>query len=75
VIVICSHGYTGVIRWWMLGSVAAKVARFARIPVLILREGGPLPQERHPGEQPLRVLVPLDGSDYMLVFVTQPRLR
>ena len=62
-IVICSHGYTGVTRWWMMGSVAAKVARFAATPVLVLREGGPVPPERHPGEQPLRVLVPLDGSD------------
>src|SRR5207237_1367439 len=26
VIVMCSHGYTGVKRWWMLGSVSAKVA-------------------------------------------------
>jgi nucleotide-binding universal stress UspA family protein len=64
IIVMCSHGLTGVTRWWMLGSVAAKVARFAHIPVLILREGGSFPEERHPGEQPLRVLVPLDGSDY-----------
>jgi nucleotide-binding universal stress UspA family protein len=63
IIVICSHGYTGVTRWWMMGSVAAKVARFAGKPVLVLREGGPVPPERHPGEQPLRVLVPLDGSD------------
>ncbi|MHB8599478.1 MAG: universal stress protein [Ktedonobacteraceae bacterium] len=63
IIVICSHGYTGVTRWWMMGSVAAKVARFAGTPVLVLREGGPIPPERHPGEQPLRVLVPLDGSD------------
>ncbi len=63
IIVICSHGYTGVTRWWMMGSVAAKVARFAGTPVLVLREGGPVPPERHPGEQPLRVLVPLDGSD------------
>ncbi len=63
-IVICSHGYTGVIRWWMLGSVAAKIARFAQTPVLVLREGGSIPEERHPGEQPLRILVPLDGSDY-----------
>ncbi|HLJ32453.1 MAG TPA: universal stress protein [Ktedonobacteraceae bacterium] len=63
IVVICSHGYTGVTRWWMMGSVAAKVARYARTPVLVLREGGPVPSERHPGEQPLRVLVPLDGSD------------
>ena len=64
IIVMCSHGYTGVKHWWMLGSVAAKIARFAQIPVMILREGGPVPEERHPGERPLRVLVPLDGSDY-----------
>ncbi len=64
IIVMCSHGYTGVRRWWMMGSVAAKVARFAETPVLVLREGGPVPEERQPGEPPLRVLVPLDGSDY-----------
>jgi nucleotide-binding universal stress UspA family protein len=64
VIVMCSHGDTGVRRWWMVGSVAAKVARFAQVPVLVLREGGSVPEERHAGERPLRVLVPLDGSDY-----------
>ncbi len=64
VIVLCSHGSTGVKRWWLLGSVATKLARFAQVPVLILREGGSVPAERHPGERPLRVLVPLDGSDY-----------
>ena len=64
VIVMCSHGYTGVKRWWMVGSITAKVARFAQTPVLVLREGGSVPEERHPGEQPLRVLVPLDGSEY-----------
>jgi nucleotide-binding universal stress UspA family protein len=64
IIVMCSHGYTGVKHWWMLGSVAAKIARFAQIPVVILREGGPVPEERQSGERPLRVLVPLDGSDY-----------
>src|SRR5439155_224419 len=58
------HGYTGVRHWWMVGSVAAKVARFAQVPVLVLREGGSVPEERHAGERPLRVLVPLDGSDY-----------
>ena len=64
IIVMCSHGYTGVRHWWMVGSVAAKVARFAQVPVLVLREGGSVPEERHAGERPLRVLVPLDGSDY-----------
>src|SRR5438876_3747397 len=64
IIVMCSHGYTGVRHWWMVGSIAANVARLAQVPVLVLREGGSVPEERHPGEQPLRVLVPLDGSDY-----------
>jgi nucleotide-binding universal stress UspA family protein len=62
IIVMCSHGFSGV-KNWMLGSVAAKVARFSQVPVLILREGGPVLQEQYSNEQPLRVLVPLDGSD------------
>ena len=32
-IVLCSHGYTGMTRW-VLGSVAEKVARHAGVPVL-----------------------------------------
>jgi nucleotide-binding universal stress UspA family protein len=64
IIVISNHGASGVTRHWMLGSVAAKIARFSEIPVLVLHEGGPVPQERHPGEPPLCVLVPLDGSNY-----------
>ncbi|HZS76797.1 MAG TPA: universal stress protein [Ktedonobacteraceae bacterium] len=64
IIVICSHGYTGIKRWWLMGSVAEKVSRFATIPVLVLREGGPVPEERQPGEHPLRFLVALDGSEY-----------
>jgi len=64
IIVMCSHGHTGVTHWWMLGSVSTKVARFALTPVLVLREGGSVPGEHHPDNRPLRVLVPLDGSDY-----------
>jgi nucleotide-binding universal stress UspA family protein len=61
-IVLCSHGYTGLTRW-VLGSVAEKVARHAGVPVLILREGGPLPAGPHPdAARPLRALVALDGS-------------
>ena len=61
-IVLCSHGYTGMTRW-VLGSVAEKVARHAGVPVLILREGGPLPAGPHPDTtRPLRALVALDGS-------------
>jgi nucleotide-binding universal stress UspA family protein len=61
-IVLCSHGYTGFKRW-VLGSVAEKVARYAPVPVLLLREGGPALVGTPPrAEGPLRALVPLDGS-------------
>jgi nucleotide-binding universal stress UspA family protein len=61
-IVMCSHGYTGV-RRRIMGSVAEKVARAASVPVLVLREDGPVPGAAHPGAtRPLRALVPLDGS-------------
>lgn len=61
-IVTCSHGYTGITRW-VLGSVAEKIVHYAHIPVLILREEGPIPASPHPdGTQPFCVLVPLDGS-------------
>jgi nucleotide-binding universal stress UspA family protein len=60
--VLCSHGYTGMTRW-ALGSVAEKVARHALVPVLVLREAGPVPVGPHPdATRPLRVLVALDGS-------------
>ncbi len=61
-IVLCSHGYTGAMRW-VLGSIAEKVARHAPVPVLILHEGHALSTEV--GAIPhgaVRVLVPLDGS-------------
>ena len=62
VIVMCSHGYTGMKRW-ALGSVAEKVTQAAVIPVLLLREGGSLPMGSHVDDtRPLRILVPLDGS-------------
>jgi nucleotide-binding universal stress UspA family protein len=61
-IVICSHGYTGLKRW-TLGSVAQKVARNSPVPVLVLRESGNLPADSYKRDvQPLQVLVPLDGS-------------
>ena len=61
-IVLCSHGYSGMTRW-VLGSVAEKVVRHAPIPVFVLREEGPVPAGPHPdASRPLRVLVPLDGS-------------
>jgi nucleotide-binding universal stress UspA family protein len=61
-IVLCSHGYTGMKRW-VLGSVAEKVAHLAPVPVLVLREGGPTFVGTPPhAEGPLRALIPLDGS-------------
>ena len=61
-IVLCSHGYTGMKRW-VMGSVAEKVAHHSPVPVLVLREGRPLRVDpRLDGESPWRVLVPLDGS-------------
>lgn len=61
-IVLCSHGYTGMKRW-VLGSVAEKVVHHAPVPVLLLREGGPALVGTPPhAEGPLRALVPLDGS-------------
>jgi nucleotide-binding universal stress UspA family protein len=61
-IVMGSHGDTSFKRW-MFGSVAQKVACQSPVPVLVLHEGGTAPIGPHPdAEQPLRILVPLDGS-------------
>jgi nucleotide-binding universal stress UspA family protein len=61
-VIICSHGYTGLTRQ-IMGSVAERVARHAPVPVLVLREGGSIPAGLHPDpSRPLRILVPLDGS-------------
>ena len=61
-IMLCSHGYTGMTRR-IMGSVAQKLARETPVPVLVLREDGPVPGELPPGTtRPLRALVPLDGT-------------
>lgn len=61
-IVMCSHGNTGVRRWG-IGSVSQKVARCSPLPVLILREGAGVPTNLHPGGiRSVRVQVALDGS-------------
>jgi len=63
-IVLCSHGYTGMTRW-VLGSVAEKVVRHAPIPVVVFSEGGPVPAGTHPHEiRLLRAMVALDGSSH-----------
>lgn len=61
-IILSSHGYTGVKRW-LLGSIAEKVARAAPAPVLLLRGGEPL--RTHVllnGTRVVRALIPLDTS-------------
>ena len=61
-IAMCSHGSTGLKRW-VLGSVSEKVARHSPIPVLVLHEDGPkLATSHETSAQPVRLLVPLDGS-------------
>jgi nucleotide-binding universal stress UspA family protein len=59
VIILCSHGRTGLLRW-MLGSVAQRIVHQASVPVLVLQQQGPMliADTQHP----LRVLAPLDGS-------------
>lgn len=68
-IVLCSHGRTGLARW-ALGSVAQKVACQSAIPVLITREehtqGKGLPVD---GVRPVCVMVALDGSAFAEVAV------
>jgi nucleotide-binding universal stress UspA family protein len=59
VIILCSHGRTGLMRW-ALGSVAQRVVHQASVPVLVLPSQGQTLAED--AQRPLRVLVPLDGS-------------
>lgn len=62
-IVMCSHGYTGLKRW-MLGSVADRVIRHMPVPTLILHEHGPAPLASGAvNPVPLQALVPVDGSE------------
>ena len=61
-VVLCSHGRTGLTRW-ALGSVAHSLVHQSAVPVLVLRQEDVLSLSAN-GEQPrpLRTLVPLDGS-------------
>ncbi|HEU5229595.1 MAG TPA: universal stress protein [Ktedonobacteraceae bacterium] len=61
-IVLCSHGYTGVTRL-VLGSVAEYVIRHGSTPILLLREGAIPVQELSTNQHAAaRILVTLDGS-------------
>lgn len=64
-IVLASHGETGVKRW-VLGSVAQTIAWSSPIPVLLLRERGQtgMSGSAHEGVQPPWALVALDGSPF-----------
>ncbi len=59
-IVITSHGRSGLARWWM-GSVADKVIHMSDNPVLILRAREQA--FRSEDEGPQQLIVPLDGSE------------
>jgi nucleotide-binding universal stress UspA family protein len=62
-IVLCSHGRTGYTRW-ILGSVAHTLVHESPVPLFVLREGASDSLLAPDGSaRPLRVLVPLDGSE------------
>jgi nucleotide-binding universal stress UspA family protein len=62
-IVLYSHGYTGVKRW-ALGSVAQKLASHSPIPTLILRDDNAEALAQPEKPHPVRALVALDGSQF-----------
>lgn len=57
-VIMASHGRGGLGRW-LLGSVATKVVRGSRLPVLVVNAQAKVPP--HPKLR--RILVPLDGSE------------
>lgn len=61
-IVLCSHGETGLKRW-AFGSIAQEAVRHSPAPVLALNEHGGIPPLLDTAH-PMRVLVPLDGSEF-----------
>jgi nucleotide-binding universal stress UspA family protein len=58
-VLIATHGRTGISRWW-LGSVADKVVREVECPVLLI---GPNVQQDLTPSRYQRILLPLDGSE------------
>ncbi len=64
-IVMCSHGNTG-FRRVVIGSIAQKIVRHSKAPVLVLRQDGSLPVSSFPDPlRPIRAVtavVALDGS-------------
>jgi nucleotide-binding universal stress UspA family protein len=60
-IVMTTHGRTGLARW-ALGSVAHKLVHRSPLPLLLLRENSASLVPESGASEPLRALVPLDGS-------------
>jgi nucleotide-binding universal stress UspA family protein len=61
-IVLCSHGYTG-LKEWVMSSIAQKIVRASPIPILIQKDEHPLAFARDAKGQPVfRVCIALDGS-------------
>ena len=70
-VVICSHGYTGEMRWAM-GSIAEKVARHVPSPVFILYEDSVLLTKLDSiPHRSVRILVPLDGSEHAEIVIAK----
>ncbi len=62
-IVMATHGYTG-LRRWRHGSVAERVLQAASVPVLLIRAHEPdVARALRESMQCRRILVPLDGSE------------
>jgi nucleotide-binding universal stress UspA family protein len=59
-IVLCSHGETGLKRW-VYGSVAQELMRHSSVPILVFNEHGLVPSMPNTVHT-LSVLVPVDGS-------------
>jgi nucleotide-binding universal stress UspA family protein len=58
-IVLCSHGHTG-IKHWALGSIAHKITHSSPVPILVIRDRGQ--KLTLTTAHPLRAIVALDGS-------------
>jgi nucleotide-binding universal stress UspA family protein len=65
-IVMSTHGRGGLGRW-IYGSVADQVLRQSSVPVVLISA---ICEHHWPEDRPLRILVPLDGSDFAREAIT-----
>ena len=68
-IVIATHGQSGIKRWAM-GSVADRVVRAATKPVALIRAKGARADVRETGTLN-KALVPPDGSEFQAMLLLQ----